>query len=84
MPPSSLLLLFILITDCQPPTTFLAYTVLVTPDWSGFPPAPGFVKSLLVPYVFSLPNRRVRTIRNSFVTVHIFNITQLWKFVTKA
>lgn len=42
----------------MPPTTFLAYTVLITPKYSQFPPAPGFVKSVLVPYVFSLPTRR--------------------------
>jgi hypothetical protein len=41
-----------------PPTTFLSYTVLVTPGYSQFPPAPGFVKSFLVPYVFSMPTRR--------------------------
>ncbi|KIP12147.1 hypothetical protein PHLGIDRAFT_17748 [Phlebiopsis gigantea 11061_1 CR5-6] len=42
----------------MPPTTFLSYTVLITPKYSQFPPAPGFVKSFLVPYVFSLPTRR--------------------------
>ncbi|GJE89575.1 hypothetical protein PsYK624_056790 [Phanerochaete sordida] len=42
----------------MPATTFLSYTVLVTPKYSQFPPAPGFVKSVLVPYVFSLPTRR--------------------------
>lgn len=42
----------------MPPTTFLSYTVLITPKYSQFPPAPGFVKSFLVPYMFSLPTRR--------------------------
>ncbi|KAI0076837.1 hypothetical protein K474DRAFT_1662382 [Panus rudis PR-1116 ss-1] len=42
-----------------PPTTFLAYTVLITPKTSGFPPAPAFVKKYLVPYVFYHANRRL-------------------------
>ncbi|KAJ3478350.1 hypothetical protein NLI96_g9818 [Meripilus lineatus] len=43
----------------MPITTFLTYVVMLTPKSSGFPPAPGFVKSLLVPYAFYWPNRRV-------------------------
>ncbi|KDQ13918.1 hypothetical protein BOTBODRAFT_66387 [Botryobasidium botryosum FD-172 SS1] len=34
------------------PFTFLTYVVLATPKSSGFPPAPWFVKNVLVPYVF--------------------------------
>ena len=51
---------------CQPPTTFLSYTVLITPKYSQFPPAPGFVKSFLVPYVFSIPTRRVSVTKPAF------------------
>ncbi|KAJ3557532.1 hypothetical protein NM688_g1426 [Phlebia brevispora] len=43
----------------MPATTFLTYTVLVTPKWSEFPPAPTFVKRVLVPFVFSWPNRHL-------------------------
>ncbi|PCH42152.1 hypothetical protein WOLCODRAFT_137733 [Wolfiporia cocos MD-104 SS10] len=42
----------------MPPFTFLIYTILHTPPSSGFPPAPGFVKNVLAPYVFYVPNRR--------------------------
>lgn len=42
----------------QPPATFLAYTVLITPKYSQFPPAPGFVKSFLVPYVFTWSTKK--------------------------
>lgn len=36
----------------------LAYGVLHAPPTSDFPPAPGFVKSFLVPYVFYWPGRK--------------------------
>jgi len=42
----------------MPPTTFLVYMIMYSPPTSGFPPVPGFVKSFLGPYVFSLLNRR--------------------------
>lgn len=67
----------------QPPTTFLTYTVLVTPDWSDFPPAPSFVKKILVPYVFSLSNRRVRH-NVLFSQSRSLDPIKLWQFVTKA
>ncbi|KAI0790956.1 hypothetical protein C8Q75DRAFT_82617 [Abortiporus biennis] len=41
------------------PTTFLTFVVTASPKTSEFPPAPGFVKSFLVPYVFSWANRRL-------------------------
>ncbi|TCD67486.1 hypothetical protein EIP91_012347 [Steccherinum ochraceum] len=42
----------------MPGTTFLTYVVLLTPPESGFPPAPGFVKNLIVPWVLSWANRQ--------------------------
>jgi len=43
----------------MPPSTFLIYTILHTPKGSAFPPVPAFVRSLLAPYVFYWPNRRL-------------------------
>jgi len=43
----------------MPPFTFLTYVVIHTPKESEFPPAPGFVKNILVPYIFYFPNRRL-------------------------
>jgi len=43
----------------MPPHTFLTYVVIHTPKGSDFPPIPGPVRSVLVPYVFYWPNRRL-------------------------
>ncbi|KAG6866107.1 hypothetical protein C0991_008414 [Blastosporella zonata] len=43
----------------MPPATFLVYTIIHTPKGSLFPPVPGFVRSVLAPYAFYLPNRRL-------------------------
>ncbi|TFK35972.1 hypothetical protein BDQ12DRAFT_687456 [Crucibulum laeve] len=43
----------------MPPFTFLVYTIIHAPKGSGFPPVPGFVKNILAPYVFYIPNRRL-------------------------
>ncbi|KAG6828495.1 hypothetical protein H0H92_007811 [Tricholoma furcatifolium] len=43
----------------MPPATFLVYTIIHTPKESQFPPVPGFVRTMLAPYVFYVPNRRL-------------------------
>ena len=46
--------------ESQPLATMHAFAMLHIPSTSGFPPAPAFVKSFLVPYVFYHFHRQVR------------------------
>lgn len=41
----------------HPITRFLTFALLAKPKWTAFPPVPGLLKHVLVPYVFSIPYR---------------------------
>lgn len=55
------------------------YTILHTLKGSSFPPVPGFVRSILAPYVFYLLNRKVSW--QYCAAIHKSDILQLWQFV---